>query len=100
MPPKWNYDIWDHELLAVVVALQSWRHLLVCTYKPVIILTDHANLQYYCYLQKINRWVVRYRYINFLEDFNYQLKHIPGPCNHADALSRRPNYDNGSQDNK
>jgi len=39
------------------------------------------------------------RYISFLEDFNYQLKHIPGAKNHADALSRRPDYNNGMVDN-
>jgi len=40
------------------------------------------------------------RYINFLKDFNYQLKHILGVCNHTDALSHRPDYDNGSGDNE
>ena len=84
-PPEQNYDIWDREFLVIVVALRHWRHLLIGTPKPVVILTDHANLQYYRHPQKIN-WRVA-RYINFLEDFNYQLKHIPGACNHADALS-------------
>ena len=39
------------------------------------------------------------RYINFLEDFNYQLKHILGTCNHADALSRQPDHNDGLADN-
>jgi len=39
-------------------------------------------------------------YINFLEDFNYQLKHIPGTHNRVDALSRRPDHDDGSDDNE
>ena len=97
-PPERNYDIWDREFLAVVTALRNWRHLLISTREPVIILTDHANLQYYRHPQKINRRVARY--INFLEDFNYQLKHIPGIRNHADALSRRPDYDDGTEDNQ
>jgi hypothetical protein len=59
---------------------------------------DHTNLQYYRHLQKINRQVARY--INFLEDFNYQLKHVPGIRNHTDALSRRPDYDDGAEDNQ
>lgn len=67
------------------------------TQEPVQVLTDHANLQYYRHPQKINRRVARY--INFLEDFNYQLKHIPGVNNRADALSRRPDYDDGTGDN-
>ena len=64
----------------------------------VVVLTDHANLQYYHHPQKINQRVARY--INFLKDFNYQLKHIPGVQNHADALSRRPDHDDGVGDNK
>jgi hypothetical protein len=70
----------------------------VGTLEPVVILTDHANLQYYRHSQKINRRVARY--INFLEDFNYQLKHIPGVKNRADALSRRPDHDDGTGDNE
>lgn len=92
-----NYDIWDREFLAIVVAFRTWRHLLAGTQEPVQVLTDHANLQYYRHPQKINRRVARY--INFLEDFNYQLKHIPGVNNRADALSRRPDYDDGTGDN-
>jgi len=53
-PPKWNYDMWDREFLAIIVALHHWRHLLVGTPDPVVILTDHANLQYYRHPQKIN----------------------------------------------
>jgi hypothetical protein len=96
-PPERNYDVWDREFLAIVAALRHWRHLLVGTQEPVVIFTDHANLQYYRHPQKINRQVARY--INFLEDFNYKLKHIPGAKNRADALSRRPDHDDGAGDN-
>ena len=34
-----------------------------------------------------------------MEDFNYKLAHIPNACNRADALSRRPDHDDGSNDN-
>src|SRR6266851_10037972 len=40
-PPERNYDIWDREFLAVVVALRNWRHLLIETQEPVLILMDH-----------------------------------------------------------
>src|SRR5216683_7199543 len=95
---EWNYDIWDREFLAIVTAFRTWWHLLARTQDPVQVFTDHSNLQYYRHLQKINRRVARY--INFLEDFNYQLKHIPGICNHADALSRRPDHDNDTDNNE
>jgi hypothetical protein len=80
-----NYNIWDREFLAIVATFRVWRHLLSGMTMPVQVYTDHANLQYYHHLQKINRWVVRY--IGFLEDFNYQLRHIPSTRNRADALS-------------
>jgi hypothetical protein len=80
-----------------MVALQHWWHLLIGTPKLVVILTNHANLQYYRHPQKINQRVARY--INFLEDFNYQLKHIPGAHNHANALSHQPDHDNRAGDN-
>ena len=70
---------------------------MVGTQEPVIILTNHTNLQYYRHPQKINRRVARY--ISFLEDFNYQLKHISGAKNHANALLRRPDYDDRMADN-
>ena len=28
-----------------------------------------------------------------LKEYNYKIIYKPGPSNHADALSRRPNYD-------
>jgi Integrase zinc binding domain len=40
------------------------------------------------------------RYIAFLADFNLEIKHLPGRRNQADPLSRRPDYDDGSQDNE
>ncbi len=97
MATKWNYDIWDWEFLAIVVAFWTWWHLLAGTQDLVQVLTDHANLQYYWHLQKINHCIAWY--INFLKDFNYQLKHILGVSNWADALSQRPDHDNGSGDN-
>jgi hypothetical protein len=40
------------------------------------------------------------RYIAFLADFNLEIRHLPGRRNQADPLSRRPDYDNGAQDNE
>jgi len=39
------------------------------------------------------------RYISFLEDFNYQLKHIPETKSHANTLSRRLDYNDRTADN-
>ena len=35
-----------------------------------------------------------------LANFDLELQHIPGSTNKADALSRQPDHDHGSQDNK
>ena len=93
-----NYDIWDREFMAVIMGLRNWRHLLIGSPYKVIVYTDHTNLQYYQHLQKINRCVARY--ISELADYNIKLWHLPGIKNKADPLSRRPDHDNGSKDNK
>jgi len=42
-----NYRISDKEGLAIIKALQHWRHWLEGTRIPIEILTDHKNLQYF-----------------------------------------------------
>jgi hypothetical protein len=59
---------------------------------------DHDNLCFYQHPQKLNQQVACY--IAFLADFNLEIKHLPGHCNQADPLSRCPDYDDRSQDNK
>ena len=93
-----NYDIWDREFLAVIQGLKHNRHLLVGSPHKVVVLTDHENLAHYRHPQKINRRVARY--LHTLADFDLELRHIPGSTNKADALSRRPDHDDGSQDNE
>ena len=73
-------------------------HLLVGSPHKVIVLTDHENLAHYHHLQKINRRVARY--LHTLADFDLELRPIPGSTNKADALSRRPDHDDGSQNNE
>jgi hypothetical protein len=63
----------------------------------VTVWTDHANMQYYCHPQKFNRRVAWY--IAVLGDYNLKLKHLSGIQNHADGLSRQPDYNQGGDDN-
>src|SRR5712672_194281 len=58
------------------------------TTHPVMVITDHANLQYYREPQKIGPRVNGY--IVELADYNIQLVYKPGASNKADELSRRP----------
>ena len=93
-----NYDIHDRELLALIRGLTNWRHLLVGTTHPITVYTDHKNLEYYRHPQHINRPVACY--IPCLADYNFTLTHLPGEQNKADALSRRPDFHPGDDDNQ
>ena len=97
-PAERNYNIWDREFLAVIRGLKHNRHLLVGSPHKVLVLTDHENLAHYRHPQKINQRVARY--LHTLADFDLELRHIPRSTNKADALSRRPDHDDGLQDNE
>ncbi len=49
-----NYDIYDLELLAIVMALRNWRPLLAGSPHKIIIYLDHLNLQYWKTPQRIS----------------------------------------------
>src|SRR5882757_2151134 len=85
---KQNYPIYDRELLAIICGLRNWCHLMRNTTHPIIVITDHANLQYYQEPQKIGPHINGY--IVELADYNIQLVYKPGASNKADELSRRP----------
>ena len=51
-PAERNYDVGNRELLAVVLALEEWRHWLEGAEIPFVVWTDHKNL---AYLQQANR---------------------------------------------
>jgi len=84
-----NYPIYDRELLAIIRGVRNWRHLLRNTANPVLVITNHANLQYYREPQKIGPQVNGY--LGDLADYNIQLVYKPGNTNKADELSWQPN---------
>src|SRR5882762_7245729 len=94
-----NYDIYDLELLAIVKALRNWRPFLAGSPHIITVHTDHANLQYWRQPHKISRRIAQE--VAELAEYNVVLRHIPGKANgRADALSRRPDYDQGTHDNE
>ena len=42
-----NYEIYDCELLAIIRALEEWRHYIQGLPHTTLILSDHKNLTYY-----------------------------------------------------
>lgn len=86
-PPERNYDVGDRELLAIKFALEEWRYLLEGASQPIIIFTDHRNLEYLRTAKRLRprqaRWAL------FFSRFNFHISYRPGSKNgKADALSR------------
>ena len=85
-PTEQNYDIYDHELLAVIHALDHWCHYLQGTNHPVTLLTDHKNLTYFHQPQKLS--CCQAHWMMFLQDFDLHFLHLPSSAmGLTDALS-------------
>jgi len=93
-PAERNYDIYDKEMLAIIHALEQWRHYLEGAKHPVQILTDHKNLEYFMTAQKLNRRQARWSL--FLSRFDIIMTHRPGKSSaKPDLLSRRSDHKEG-----
>ena len=86
-PAERNYDVGDRELLAIKVALEEWRYLLEGAAHPILIFTDHKNLEYLRSAKRLRprqaRWAL------FFSRFAFHITYRPGSKNvKPDALSR------------
>ena len=94
-----NYEIYDKEMLAIMLALEEWRHYLIGAIDIFEIWTDHQNLQYFRQPQKVNRRQARW--LCELANYHFTLHHKPGESNYKpDFLSRPPGLDKGENDNE
>jgi hypothetical protein len=88
-PTERNYEIYDRELLAIIRALEEWRHYIQGSAHMTVVLSDHKNLTYYREAKKLNRRQARWSL--YLSEFDVKLIHTPGhKMVQSDALSRRP----------
>src|SRR6202042_1062675 len=86
-------------MLAIIHALEEWRHYLEGAPHPVEIWTDHKNLEYFRSAQKLNRRQARWSL--YLSRFDFTLHHKLGrTMGKPDALSRRADHGSGREDNK
>jgi RNase H-like domain found in reverse transcriptase len=88
---KRNYEIHDKEMLAIICAMEEWRHFLEGAEHQFEVWTDHKNLQYFMSAKKLNRrqacWSL------FLARFDFLLHHRPvKSMGKPDALSRRADH--------
>jgi hypothetical protein len=82
-----NYEIHNKEMLAIIRALEEWRHFLEGAPNKFEIWTDHKNLEYFMSAKKLNRRQARWSLT--LARFNFVMHHRPGKTmEKPDALSR------------
>ena len=90
LPAKINYTADEREVLALVAAAQHWRHYLHGA--PFTVRTDNSVVQ--AFLTKPKLSPRQARWWRDLSEFSFTCVHIKGETNRvADALSRRPDYD-------
>jgi len=96
---EWNYEIHNKEMLAIIHALEEWRHFLEGATHLVEIWTNHKNLEYFMMAKKLNRCQAHWSL--HLARFDFLLHHHP---RHAmgklDTLSRRADHGNGASNNE
>ncbi|XP_077359632.1 uncharacterized protein LOC144005381 [Festucalex cinctus] len=86
-PAEANYDVGNRELLAIVLALQEWRHWLEGAKEPFEVLTDHKNLAYLRAAKRLNSRQARWALL--FTRFNFVVAYRQGSRNQkSDALSR------------
>src|SRR6266436_3088629 len=93
-----NYQIHDKEMLAIMRALEEWRHFLEGSDQKFEIHTDHKNLSYFQEAHKLNcrqaQWSL------YLSRFDFVLTYKLGrQMGRPDALSRRVDHPRGAEDN-
>ena len=86
-----NYEIYDHELLLVIWALQEWRHYIQGSPHEMTIYLDHKNLTYFRSTQKLNRRQAQCSLL--LSKYDIELVHLLGSkMILSDTLSQQPDF--------
>jgi len=86
-----NYEIHDKELLAIMEAFKEWKRYLWGEEEPVMVYTDHQNLQSFLTKKVWNQQQIRWA--QELTNYNFKIVYRPGRIGgKPDTLSRRPEY--------
>ena len=88
-----NYKVHDKELLAIVIAVETFRCYLEGLDTPFEVWSDHANLVYLFSKQKHSHRQARWALA--LSCFHFIIIHKPSVLNKSDALSLHPDHKGG-----
>ncbi|KAK1791370.1 hypothetical protein P4O66_013383, partial [Electrophorus voltai] len=92
-PAKRNYGVSDHELLAMKLSFEEWRHWLEGARHPFKVITDHKNLEYLQTIKRLNSRQGQW-WSFFFSRFNFSVTYRPGERNvRSDALSHQSNQE-------
>jgi len=87
-PVEKRYHTSEQEFLAIIRAIQEWRHYIDGAPEETVIWTDHNNIIHWTNLVKLSRRMTRWS--TTLSAYKIKIKHITGNKNTAaDALSRK-----------
>jgi len=93
-----NYEIHNKEMLAIVRALEEWRHFVEGVEHRCEIWTDHKNLQYFMMAKKLNQRQARWSLL--LARFDFVMHHRPRKSmGKMDTLSHQSDHRTGLEDN-
>ena len=81
-----RYSAYERELLGIVWAIAQWKHYFQGPH-TLVVQTDHAPLRHLPNQASVNSRV--WKWINILQGYDLELRHIPGKKNPADSLSRQ-----------
>ena len=87
-PAECNYEIYDKKLLTIIKTFKLWKSELENTQKPVQVIIDHKNLEYFMSIKLLNPRQARWSEI--FSRFNFKITHKPGSLNNkADVFTRQ-----------
>ena len=82
-----RYSAYERELLGIVWALGQWRHYIEQNPHKVVIQIDRTPLRFLPNQTSVNTRV--WKWINVMQGYDLDIRHIPGKKNPADSLSRQ-----------
>ena len=85
-----RYSANERELLGIVWAIAQWKHYFRGLHS-VVIQTDHAPLRHLPNQASVNTIV--WKWINIMQGYDLEIRHIPGKRNPTDTLSRQDKKD-------